>query len=187
MVLIIIGGTYFFFNQQASDSFEDIVAEVNGEKISQSKVEETQQSFDAKGQQINKKQAVEYLIEMELLSQKAKSEGYSVSKEEAENKLKQQRSQQGQNIDSLKEQIEMHGRDYNEFIREQQKQFLIQKYLEKGLKKENFSVSEDEKKEFYENVYKKRALQQSNKAPSYNESEREIVKILLVQKHREVI
>ena len=179
LILSILAGIYFF--QQSPESSEtDIFAEVNGEIISESKVQEIQESMSSQGQQINEQQAVEQAINMELLKQEAESEGYSATKQDVENTLETQLAQQNMSTEQLKQQVEMQGMNYNDFIEQYKEQLVIQEYLENQI--ESSEISYEEAREFYDNNQE----MMGENVPPFEEV-KEQIKMLIQQQEQQKI
>ncbi|MGM5483015.1 MAG: SurA N-terminal domain-containing protein [Nanobdellota archaeon] len=123
---------------------ESAVAEVNGEKIYQSEVDQVKQITQQQGQQADDSMIVEQLVQQELLLQEAENKGLSVTTEETEEYLKE--NLQGEmTLEDLKAQA---GDQYNQLIEQQKEQVLIQKLLDEV--DGNTSVSQEELEKFYE-------------------------------------
>lgn len=180
-VLMIFGIIYYFNQEVPESSKEDIIATVNGEEITQNQVKQIQEDLLEQGQKITEKQAVNQIIDITLLSDKAEKEGYSLSKQEVEETLGLQLAQQGRSLEDIKQEIETQGMDYEKLIEDYRKQISIQEYIDNLLEKE-INVNESEIKEFYEQ--NKQFLGENE---SFEDVEEELKQFLEQQKQQQIV
>jgi parvulin-like peptidyl-prolyl isomerase len=183
LAVLVVGGFIFFSGGDNNSNLSgNVIATVNGEEITTSEVSAIQQSFIQQGQQISEEDALEQVINQKLISQEVEAGDYYVSTEEAESTIEQQLSMQGASLEDYKQQISQQGIVYEEQLDSIKEELAVQKYLETQLEGENFEVSKQEAKEFYE-MYK----QQSGINETYEELEPQIMATLQQQKQQETI
>ena len=183
--LFVVGGfgMWFFFGNNDSGITGNVVATVNGEKITSKEIAAVQQLFMQRGQQISAEDASEQLINKKVLFQQAQQGKYSVTDDEAEAVIEAQLAQQGSSLDDYKQQLELQGISYEEQLQDIKEDLTIQKYLGIALEGKDFEVTEEEAQKFYE-MYK---LQSPDEVPSYEELESKIIATLQQQKQQEAI
>jgi len=164
----------------------DVLASVNGEKITAEDVAAVQASYLQSGMNITTQQALEQLITEELLYQEAEGEGYSLTPEEAEQELVTRLASMGKTIEDLKAQLEAGGLSYDEYLQDLPRQLAIDNYVNAEIE-----ISEptlQEVMEFYE-AFKESSLQQNPDAliPSFEQLQSEIVKLLSQEKQQEAM
>lgn len=159
--------------QEQDDS---VAAEVNGEEILMSDVEQIQQMAQQQGQQVDEATVAEQLVDQKLLIEEAKDRGLEVSTEEAEDFVEESVSAQGMTLEDVKSQV---GDEFSTLLEEQKEQLLIQKLLddEGG----NLTVTDEEIEEFYEE--NKQMLGNS----SLEEVKPELEPMIEQQKQQEII
>ncbi|MFW5865616.1 MAG: SurA N-terminal domain-containing protein, partial [Nanoarchaeota archaeon] len=162
----------------------DTLATVNGEEITSEDVSEIQESVFSQGQEIPEEQAIELLVNQKVLEQKAQEEEITVSDEEVESSIEEQLSPQGATLEDYKEQLKAQGISYDEHLEILKKDFATEKFLYIKLEGENFEVSEEEAREYY-NMYASQSPEEE--VPSYEEMEEQIVANLEQQKRQEAI
>ena len=168
-------------NVKTQTSQDKTLATVNGEEISSQKVSEVRQMYMQQGQQISQDEALEQVISEKVLSQKVEEKGVSVSTKEAEAMIKAQLASQNATIDQYKNQLQTQGMSYEDELEKIKEQLATQEYLEKALENQEFNVSQEEAKKFYE-MYKQQSQQE---LPSFEEMESRIIKSLKQKKQQE--
>ncbi len=157
-----------------------VVAVVGGEDIVAEDVLRLQQSFAAQGQQMTEEEVLEQLINQEILTQNALSEGMSVTDEEAEQAIEEQLSQMGSTLDEYKQQLQSQGLSYEEELKNAKQQVMVQQYAESLLEEKTFEVTEAEAKELYEN-YKAQSTQE---VPAFEELRPQLIASLKQEKQQ---
>jgi hypothetical protein len=185
VLAVLVVGSFIIFSggDNNSNLTGNVIATVNGEKITSEEVEAIQQLFVQQGQQISEEDALEQVINQELISQEMKKGDYSISTEEAESIIKEQIAMQGASLEDYKQQLSQQGISYEEQLDSIKEELAVQKYLETQLEGESFEVSEEETREFYE-MYEQ---QSPEEIPSYDELEPEIIATLKQQKQQEAV
>lgn len=183
-VLVLVSvGIYFFSNtgNNTGNISGSVIATVNGEEITSDEVSAVQQSLMQQGQQVSEEDALEQAINQELLSQKVQEE-ITVTTEEAESVIEQQIAMQNMTLEDYKQQVEMQGVSYDNELANIQEQIATQNYLGTALEGQDFEVTEEEVKEFYE-----MNKQQIPENVTYEEVEPQITMSLQQQKQQEAI
>lgn len=183
VLLLISVGIYFLNNTINEKPSENAVASVNGEEITSDEVNVIQQSLLQQGQEISEEEALEQAINQEILSQEVQQKEITVTNEETESMIESQLAMQNMTLEDYKQQIEMRGASYDDEIENTKEQIATQNYLENELKDQEYNVTEEEAKEFYE-TYKQ---QSSEDVPEYSEIEQQIIISLKQQKQQEAI
>jgi peptidyl-prolyl cis-trans isomerase SurA len=158
-------------------------AVVNGEEISSDEVAELQQALAAQGQQVSAKEALEELISQQVLLQKVRDEGLTVSTEEVETYIEEQLASQGATLEDYKQQVESQGMSYEDQIESMKEQLAMQEYLENRLGNQSFEVTQEEAQTFYER-YK---AESTGDVPPYEEIESQIIATLQQQKQQQAM
>lgn len=187
VIAVVAAGLYYMgYTPQVSppvNANASVVAAVNGEEITDSDVRMIRQSFAIQGQDVSEQDAIEYTIDRKVLVQEAREQGLFPSKEEVEEILEFQVSQQGGTMDDLKEQIRSQGQSYEEAVDGYRSQVAIQQYIEATI--DTPQVSPSEAREFYDQ--NKEQLAVGANTPSYEEVQDEIVSFLEIQKQQEAV
>ena len=170
-------------NNSNSNISGTVVATVNGEEITSDEVSYIQQSYEQQGQQISEEDALEQLINQEILFQKAQQEGFNLTDEETEAEIEKLLGQQGMTLEDYKDQLEQQGISYEENLQKFKEQFIIEEYQNKALEGEDFNATEEEAEEYY-NLYKQ---QNPENTPAYEEIKDQIIDYLQQQKRQEAI
>src|SRR3989344_398335 len=186
IISIILAGVIIgiiLYSQNPSIFKQDkIVVTVNEEKIKQSSIDSIQKFALIRGQELTQQQAVEQAIYEELLVQKAESQGYVITKEQAEEKLSFKLSEEGSNLNQLKEDLKKEGSSYEEAIEIYKNQLEMQKYLNETIKLPE--INESEAKKFYD---KNKEQLGGDKALSYEEMKNQIIGYLtLIEQQKEI-
>ena len=166
---------------------ENVLAKVDGEKVTEDEVIEVQQNAKMQGIELSKKEAIDQAIDMELITKKAIKEGHNVSREEAEKLLEERVSRQGQSIEAIKEQLEKQGQDYSDILEDYRDQIAVQEYLKEKMGQVP-NVSKGEIEEYYE-IVKEQAgnTNQSSNIPELNnETKNQIRRVIKNQKRKKV-
>lgn len=159
---------------------DDVAATVNGEEIMQEDVAEMQELYAAQGMPISEEQALEQLIQQEVLYQAAAE--YLPTEEEAEEQLEAQVAMMGMTMEEFHEALQNEGLSYDEQLKDFRRQLAIQDFLHEAV--EAPEVTEEEAKEFYEE-YKQQYPEEE--LPPFEEVEPQIVMQLEQQKQQEAM
>src|SRR3989344_2416492 len=176
IISIILAGVIIgiiLYSQNPSIFKQDkVVVTVNGEKIKQSSIDSIQKFALIRGQELTQQQAVE----------QAESQGYVITKEQAEEKLSFKLSEEGSNLNQLKEDLKKEGSSYEEAIEIYKNQLEMQKYLNETIKLPE--INESEAKKFYD---KNKEQLGGDKALSYEEMKNQIIGYLtLIEQQKEI-
>lgn len=159
---------------------DDVAATVNGEEIMQEDVAEMQKLYEAQGMPISEEQALEQLIQQEVLYQAAAE--YLPAEEEAEEQLEAQVAMMGMTMPEFREALEDQGLCYDEQLKDFRRQLAIHDFLHEEV--EVPEVTEEEAKEFYEE-YKQQHPEEE--LPPFEEVEPQIVMQLEQQRQQEAM
>lgn len=184
-------------NENASEGQEDlenlgedgVVAKVNGEEIKSEEAKEIIEQYQQQGQQVSSEEIIDQLVEQELISQEAENQGYSVSKEEAEQTVESQMESQAQtsnmSLEEYKKLLEQQGTSFEDIIKDTQEQLSTQNYISDELEGKDLNVSEEEAKAFYDE--NKEMIEQQSENASYEEAKPQIITMLEQQKQEEAV
>ena len=179
-ILAIIGIAVFLFmsgtlstqtqgdtNDIMTDTQEQtVVATVNGQDLTQQEVNAVAQNPQIQDEE----QAVEQLIDIVLLEQKAEEEGYTATEQEVEELLTSQLSQQDTTLEEYKEQLEQAGASYDEVVEQYQAQIAAEKFLsEETQNAETPEVTEQDLQALYDQLES-----QGQELPEFEEVEGEL-------------
>lgn len=170
-------------NNTSSSLEGEIVAIVNDEPIMDSEVSSMEQRAMLMGQNISRDQIIEQLINQEILIQKAKKEGYSVSKEEVEITLEEQLAQQNMTLEDLKRRVEQQGASWEKQIAKYREQLASQNYIEQEIADQVSKVTEEDVKQFYQR-YKN---QSTKEVPPLAQIKQQISQTLQQQRQQQAI
>ncbi len=168
--------------KQGTNDTITVAAIVNGVNITDEEVNMTQQSSIQQGQQISKDQALEYLIDQEILLQKAKEEGYSLTDAEAESYMETILAQQNSTLKDYKLQLQQQGISYEDQLQYVKEESAKQNYKDDALEGRNFSVTNQEARDYYD-TYK----QENPDIPPFEDVKEDIISSLEQQKRQEAI
>lgn len=155
----------------------NVVAMVNGEEILLEDVTNMQDLYMQQGQQISEEQALEQLIDEELLDQQALQDKYIPTTEEAENQMEAILQQQGMTLEDYKQQLQQQGMNYEEVLQDYKNDLALDNYLEDALEEGQLEVTENEAKDYYDN--NKEMFPENT---SFEEFEPQIISMLQQQK-----
>ncbi len=116
----------------------DVVATVNGEEINSDDVADYQQQYSQQGQEISEEDALEGLIDQEVLNQEAQE--YIPSDNEALKDLESMLGETNLTTEKAEEILTQYGMDFEQL----KEQIAVQDYLEITLEKEEFNVTDEE-------------------------------------------
>ncbi len=162
----------------------EVVARVNGEKISSQELARTQQALGQSGAQLSDKEVLDQLINKELISQEAQKQGYSITDQEAESMLKSRLQQQNKSLEEFKQQLNSQNASYESQLTRLKKDLAIQKYLDKELQDQNFEVTDEEAKNFYD---RRKAQSSNGQLPSYEQVAPQMKQAVKQQKRQQAI
>lgn len=168
--------------KQGTNDTITVAAIVNGVNITDEEVNMTQQSSIQQGQQISKDQALEYLIDQEILLQKAKEEGYSLTDAEAESYMETILAQQNSTLKDYKLQLQQQGISYEDQLQYVKEELAKQNYKDDALEGRNFSVTNQEARDYYD-TYK----QENPDILPFEDVKEDIISSLEQQKRQEAI
>ncbi len=189
VLLVVAGASYMIFlkNGQEGSSDSEVVATVNGEKITlddfETQLEQTRQMSLQQGMQPDeeelKTQVVDDMINRVLLEQEAEKEGVTVTEEEVEEEI-------SAIIESIggRETFEQELSNLNlseEALRENiEKEILINKYLTTHIPQDG-TVTEEEMRALYDEVGEGQDL------PAFEELQEELRSEVLRRKQSEIV
>jgi len=164
----------------------DVLASVNGEKITTEDAARVQASYLQSGMNITTQQALEQLITEKLLYQKAEEAGYSLTPEEAEQELQTQLGAANLTREDLQAQLDWSHISYEEYLEDFRRQLAIENYLNDTVPVD--AVTEEEARAYYED-YRESFLQQypDQPFPPFEQVQSEIVKLLSQEKQQEAM
>jgi peptidyl-prolyl cis-trans isomerase SurA len=156
IIAIAVIGFVLLILPMIRDGFQqnDVVAQVNGESITLTEVEEAYQKMPAEYEgQLSKQDVLEALIDETILLQEAKNQGISMTLEETEDYIRttllagMNETEQEQQIQQIMQQEDI-SRD--EFLESMRKQLITQQLLEEQVQDQN--VTEEELRTFYDTI-----------------------------------
>jgi peptidyl-prolyl cis-trans isomerase SurA len=121
---------------------ENVVATVNGEGITSDDVEATQQSYVQQGQQISEEEALEQLIDQEVLSQYSLQEEFMPSDTEVEGEINTNLEQYNMTQEELEQQLAQSGMTYEEYFQSVKEGLAMQNCLSKAV--DEYNVSDED-------------------------------------------
>ncbi len=189
VLVFLIGGGFMLTKlvQQKNSETEinsDVLAKVNGEKITSEEVVTAQGNIGQQGEEISEKQALEQVINQKLVAQEIDKKGFSVSTKEAEAEIENQLSTQGLSKEEFKQQIKEQGSTYEDQIDLLKENMAIQNYIDAQIDEEELNVTEEETREFYENYSQQEGAEE---LPPLEEIESQIIASLKQQKQQQAI
>lgn len=126
----------------------DVVARVNGERITSQDVAELQASYQQYYDvEITTGQALEQLITQKVLYQEARHKGHLLTMEEAEQELHAQLGAANLTPEDFRAQLDVYGVSYDEYVEHYRKQTAIEHYLTAEVPV--VEVTEEEARELY--------------------------------------
>ncbi len=167
--------------EQTTD-LDQVVMIVNGQEVTEREIVQLQAAFASDFGEIPREQAMDQLVSQILLYQKAVEEGYQVSLGEAEQQIEELLMFSGFTLEEFKEQLELEGLNYDEQLEFYAEQFAIERYVDSLFSAEDFDVTEEEAREFYDAV----SLQNPD-LPPYEEIEDEVIAALIQERQQEAI
>ena len=190
--VIVIEGAILLSDQPSNESADNndqttlvnntiIAATVNGVDITYNQVVAYQQSIAQQGQNISEKQALEELIDQEVLIEAAQQEQYIPSEQEAEQELIALLAEQNVTLDAYKQQLQSQGVSYEHLMQKYILQLTIDNYLDEVLYKNLTNISQEEAYNYYQNY----SNQSQGEVPSFEEMEEQIISYLQEQKNQE--
>ncbi len=187
IVIVIAAAAYFIGTNKSSVSQGKIVASVNGHAIYQKDLQLIEDSVSQQTQtKINDTIALNGLIGEELLLQNAQSSGYNLTNAQVEDMMNQQLELTGSNITVLQQQAKAQGTDFSSLIDSYRKQIMVKKVTDDVLSKVNVTVSEQEKRQIY-NQQKPQAIASGYNVSSYENLSSQIGKYLIMQKQQKIL
>lgn len=161
----------------------DVVAELNGHKITKQDVQEFQtRTYLWYGQNATEEQALEQMIAETLLYREAEREGYLLTSEEAEQELVTRLALMGKTIEDLKAQLQEVDLSYDEYVLDLPRQLAIENYLDDTV--EIPEITLQEAVEYYEDVLRQYPDQQF---PPFEQAQSQIVELLSQEKQQEAM
>jgi hypothetical protein len=170
---------------ESDEFFEgEVAATVNDKEILQEDVLLFQQSLEQQGQQVSEQEALEQLINQEVLYQEVNAQGYDVTDEEAESEIENQLAQQGMSLDEYKEQLESQEISYEEQLNSIKEQLNIQNYIGSQISEDDLSVTVEEIQEYYD-LYVQEVGE--DEVPPLEEIEDQIEMVVQQNKEQELV
>lgn len=160
----------------------DVVARVNGEKITAEDVAELQARYLGYDAQITPDQALEQLITERLLYQEARQKGHALNTKDAEFELHTQLAAMNMTGEDLDVQLQFYGISYEEYLEGYRTELAIQNYLEAAV--EVPEVSEEEVEELYDYY---RQIVPEEQLPPFDEIKAYLVMKLEQEKHQQAV
>lgn len=187
LVLLTIAGIIYFYGFGESSEEYEVVAKVNGGKITEKKVMEIQESYSMSGEEnYSKDDALENAVNMELLYQKAQNEGYGHTTQEIEKFLETNLAEQGTTLEEYKQEIEKQNTTYDEQIERYKEQATIQSYIEEL--SEEINVTEEEAREDYESYLEENPeAEESGELPEFEDIKEGVISELKERKKQELL
>ncbi len=188
-LVFLVGGGFLltkFIHQNGTKTKvnNNVLAKVNGEKITSEEVLNVQKDIGQQGREISEQQALEQVINQKLIDQRVEEEGYTISADEAETKIEEQLAAQDLTKEELKQQIENKGSTYEDQINILKENMAIQNYIDAQIDEDELDVTEEETKEFYENYSQQAGAEE---LPPLEKIESQIVASLKQQKQQQAI
>ncbi len=120
----------------------DVVATVNGENITSEEVEELQQQNSQYGQQMSEEDALDQLIDQEVLSQHYQQEEFMPTNEEVEDEINVTLQQNNWSQEQLEQQLEQSGMTYEDYFQSVEEELARQNCLSEAV--DEYGVSDEE-------------------------------------------
>ena len=120
----------------------NVAALVNDEEILMQDVTSLQQSYAQQGQQISEQQALEQVINQEVLTQHALQEKFMPTDEEIENEIDGILLQYNLTMEELTQQLQQSGMTYEDYFQSVKENLATQNSLSEAV--EEYDVSDDE-------------------------------------------
>ena len=165
ILAVILAGSWFFVPKQAKVELPagKVLVAVNGTTITQSRIDSELAPYleraasmgreipEAQKAQLQKER-LNIMIEMQLLGEKIKSEGISITDEQVNEKVKEITTRQGITIQDFEKSLQTRGGLTMAGFNDQLKMALgIEELLESEYIKSGQSITEEEAKKFYDN------------------------------------
>lgn len=119
-----------------------VAALVNGEEILMEDVTSMQQSSAQQGQQLSEQQALEQLIDQEVLTQHALQDEFLPTDEEVEDQIDVTLQQYNMTQEELEQQLQQSGMTYEEYTQSVEESLATQNSLSEAV--EDYDVSDEE-------------------------------------------
>jgi hypothetical protein len=185
-VLAVIAAVVLYMNYGSNLLPGKALASVNGEKIYEKTVIETQSIISKQtGQNVNESAALKQEIGRVLLLQEVKTKGISTNKTEAEALILMKASQQGMSMDDLKSELKKQGSSYNDLVKAYQEQLNIQKLSKELMASYNVTISDAAAIKFFNE--NKQAITQTNSSLQYKDISVQIKDYLLQIEQQKII
>ncbi len=175
VALVLIPGT-------ARTPDEDVVAMVNGNKITSEDVALMRARHLAYDRVMDPDRALEQLIVDTLLYEAASRDGYTVTREEAERELHAQLEAEDLALEDFKADLELYGISYSEFIDTFGRELAIANYLDDAI-----AVTEDEAMEGYKELAEEYEMVTGMEPPPYEEVRARIIREIEQEKMSRLI
>lgn len=149
---LILGAGYIFFGDKLSFG-DDVVAKVNGEKITVSELDRIYDSLPAEQKALMSKEVIlEQLVQLKVIYQEAKKEGFVVSEAEANSKLDELFASAGITRGQFVSSLEQQGLSEKDFINSFIEQMTAEKLINKTIL-QKIEISDKDISDYYlENV-----------------------------------
>lgn len=161
---------------------EDVVAMVNGKKITSEDVTLMRARHLAYDRVMDADRALEQLIVDTLLYDEASRDGYILTSEEAERELHAQLEAEDLALEDFKADLELYGISYSEFLNTFRRELAIANYLDDAI-----AVTEDEARERYEQYIEEYARVPDLEIPPYEDVRAQIIREIQQEKMSRLI
>lgn len=145
LIVIVVALAAFFIirNLPSANDPDKVLATANGIPVTQGDVSRAQQYLQAlSGAPVNESIALERAIMDKLVYEEAEKQGYTMTSEETEQALLKILEAKSQTLEDLKLKIESKGENYEDEIENYRQQFLIEKFINDKVPKENVTTQE---------------------------------------------
>jgi len=183
IIILLVAGIYLIYTSYkqtpvTTEEEDGVVATVNGEPIYLNELEETYESLPGQMKLLFSKEALlDQLVTEKLLMQDVAANDITVSEEEVDASIQEIEATLPEGI-ALEDTLESQGMTMEDFRKDMKKQLLVTKLLDETVYTDIEEVSEDEKREFFE--------ENAEENQTYEELEEAIVSILENNQKREL-
>lgn len=163
------------------DSNVTVLATVNGVEVTSDDVSAIQMAMLQHGQQVSDQDALEQLINQQVLVETVKDAGL-LPMEEIEALVMDSLAEQNVTLNDYKQQLAGEGYSYEQQLEGLQLQLSVQNFLESALKNADLNVSDEEARELYDQL-----ANQSEDVPSFEEAKDQVKLVLQQRKQQEAV
>ncbi len=148
LAVLILGLGYMFFGDKISFG-GDIAAKVNGEKITISELNRIYDSLPTQQKALMTKEVIlEQLVQLKVIYQEAKKDGFVVSEDEANSKLNELFVSAGITREQFVQSLEQQGLSEKDFIKSFVEQMTAEKLINKTIL-QKIEISDKDASEYY--------------------------------------